>query len=581
MVKAALFFILISFQLVSFSLFSQNIVVTSEVNYTEAVAGKPLSGTITITHDKEKQIDADSFKLGNEPLKASFLNNVVISEQSPLIISIYSFELPPKSKGLHVLPEVSVKIGGKTYKSYSRSFEVLGDSFSNSSPPANVQTVPEKKAATSTVPDVSSAPLIGDKPELRLETKIDGSTQIYPGQQIKFTYKFLYKGHIDLAKEELPLLEGAGLTKVGDKQVRDYEENQLSVFESSQIFEAKSPGIYQFGPSIVEGMAYEVLPNGTKKYTKEQLRSETPPVLIEVMPFPAAGKPASFNGAVGQFTFKASLNSAPTLNSGEKLTLLLEISGTPESLSTVKAPDLCCQPGFPGNFKPSDLPPISRISNGTKSFLVDLTPLSANITEIPAIEFSSFDLSQNKYITLKSAPIPITVILKTAETKEKPQEILTPDSANQVQPIEISGNYSLSKSDLQNKIAGSWWNLLWLPAFALLLVLQYNLHKEWSQKKAIVKKTPSIDLFKAALKEDPGSLAFYKSLQNALLAALEEKGEIPSADIEPQELPKTGLSEEVRLFIAKLDELKFSGKRQFSQAVIASAKELYQKIIGS
>lgn len=583
MVKTTLFFILVSFQLLA-----QQVVVTSEMNYTELFAGKPLAGTITITHDKTKQIDVASFKLGNDTLKTSFLNNVVISEQSPLIISIYSFELPSKPKGLHVLPEVSVKVGGKLFKSYSRSYEVFGDDAA-STPSVNMQHVQPKQVPQNRVvnpPSVNVLPTFanGEKPVLKLEAKIDGSTKLYPGQQIKFIYKFFYKGHIDLSKEELPLLDGKGLTKIGDKQIRDFEENNLAVFESSQLFEAKAPGIYQFGPSILEGLAYDVTPNGTKNYVKEPLRSETPPVLIEVMPFPAYLRPASFNGALGQFTFKVTLNSSPTLNVGEKLTLLLEITGHPEYLATVKAPDLCCQPGFPGNFKPSDLPPISSISNDTKSFLVDLIPLSSNVYEIPSIEFASFDLTENKYFTVESLPIPITVISKpnaTLNANDSADEILTPQSANIPQPIQILSNEDLTKSDLQNKVTGSWWNFLWIPALGGLLYLQYTIRKEWEQKKPAIKKIPSLEVFKMALNQNPGSPDFYKYLQEALIIALEEKGEIPSANIEPHELPKTGLSEEVRLFIAKLDELKFSGKIQFNQAVIASAKELYKKITGS
>lgn len=554
---------------------SQDIVVTSEMNYTELFADKPLTGTITITHDKNIKVDINSFKVGDKPLKVAFLNDTVISPGSPLIVSIYSFEIPAMPKGLHILPQVSVKVGNKIYRSYSRSFEVFGAEKAKNPTSIPSQTPTQNQAATPSVQAITSPQSLQGAPELRLETKIEGVEKLYPGQQITFIYKFLYRGHIDLQKEVLPLMDGVGLKKVGDKRIRDYEENNLNVSEFSQKFEAVAPGIFQFGPSIIEGIALDA---GNKL-----LHSETPAVTIEVIPFPYANKPASFNGAIGTYVFKASLNGQPHVNTGEKVTLLLEMTGDPHFLSTVKAPDLCCQPGFTGNFKPSDLPPISNISGNTKRFLVELKPLSPIIKEIPPIEFSSFDLNENKYVTLKTASIPITVSLLPKESikNESARAIETDQTIGNVQPIEIAGIYNLKKSDLENQFAGTWWSILWLPAFAVLWMTEKNFKKEFDAKKLEEKKISSEELLKEALTAVPGSSEFYRLIQSALLKALQEKGEIKDADIEAEALEKTGLPGDVRIFLSKLNEFRFTGKSQFNQAIVSSAEDLYRKIKGN
>ncbi len=553
---------------------SQDIVVTSEMNYTELFADKPLTGTITITHDRNIKVDINSFKLGDKPLKVNFLNDTAMSAQSPLVVSIYNFEIPPLPKGLHVLPQVSVKVGHKIYKSFSRSFEVFG------ADKAAVQTTPLQapvQAPPSSIPVSQSnnkSQNIEGSPVLLLETKVDGSTKLYPGEQTKFIYKFLYRGHIDLRKEELPLLDAVGLKKVGDKQIRDYEENNLNVSEFSQSYEADKPGTFQYGPSIIEGVA---LDSGNKP-----LHSETAPIAIEVMPFPIARKPASFNGSIGTYTFKATLNGQPNVNSGEKLTLLLEMTGDPKFLSTVQAPDLCCQPGFTGNFKPSDLPAISNITGNTKRFLVDLKPLSPVIKEIPPIEFSSFDINQNKYITVKTAPIAVSVSLRQGEIP-KPQvtaEIQSDNKVADVQPIEIAGIYDLTKSDLQNQFAGNWWSILWFPAFAVLWFTEKNFKMEFDAKKLEAKEISSEELLKEALAQVPGSSEFYRLIQNALMMALKEQGQITNVEIEPESLEPTGLSGDVRIFLTKLNEFRFTGKSQFNQAILSSAQDLYTKIKG-
>lgn len=573
MVKTFIFLMLMTF-----SLHASQVIVTSEMNYTQLFSGSPLTGTITITHDTKQIVDINSFKLGNKPLTVSFLNNIQMSDSSPLIVSLYAFEIPTLPKGLHVLPQVSVKVGDKVYKSYSRSFEVYANQGGNGA-------TEQQQAAPQAPVQTSDASLWSEVPELLLQAKVDGPTKLYPGQQTKFVYKYLYRGHINLTKEVIPLLEGIGLKKVGDKVTSDYVENNLNVSEFAQTFEAETPGNYIYGPSIIEGLAYQENSRGEKTFATSPLHSEVAPVAIEVLPFPTAGKPASFNGAIGKYTFNASLKS-DSVTQGEKLTLLLEMTGDPKLISTVKAPDLMLQPGFSGAFKPSDLPPVSSTVNNTKQFLVELKPLSSFIKEIPLIEFSSFDPASEKYIVLRSKPIPLIVSkanstnLEKATSSKQSTDIQMDANIKTPDPIEISGIDPLTSSDLQNDFFGTYWNLLFIPAFAVLLMTEKNLKEEWALKKPEIKEISSEEIFKSALQAEAGSADFYRLLQKTFITALNEQGSISSSDLEPQNLEKTGLQGDVKVFLSRLDEMRFSGNKQFNQAIISSAKELYSKIKG-
>jgi hypothetical protein len=110
--------------MVPLSLFAQNdIVVTSEAGE-YAVAGKPINGSVTVTHEKNQKIDEKSFKLGEDPIPLEFIKEVKISPDSDLIISIYQFTIPPKRPGRYVLPPVTVTVGGKQYTSLESIFDV-------------------------------------------------------------------------------------------------------------------------------------------------------------------------------------------------------------------------------------------------------------------------------------------------------------------------------------------------------------------------------------------------------------------------------------------------------------------------
>jgi|GEM_PF-1053516 len=583
MVRLLLLFVLFTFNLAALDI--GRVIVTSEMNYTQLITGNPLSGTVTITHDKSIKIDPQSFKVGTKPLKVKFLNDVVISESSPLIISIYSFEIPALSKGLHILPEISVSVGNKTYKSYSTTFEVLDNETSpQQSPQQASQTTPQ--ATTQTVnppqPPIVTGPSIIPNTTLSLETKVDGPKIIYPGQEITVTYRFIYKGHIELIKESLPLLDFPGLKKVGDKITKDYMENDLNVAEFSQKFTAENSGVFPSGPSIVEGRAYQET-EGKRIYATTTLKSENSPVIIEVLPFPKADKPASFNGSLGSYTFKVGLKGKNTFTPGEKLVLLLELNGDPAFLTTAKAPDLCCQPRFSGNFKSSDLPPRANIIGNTKQFLVDLTPLSSTLTEIPPIEFSSFDPLLSKFLISKSPAIPI--VLNTAATintsinQDEESPAISEEVLKTPSPIEISALFPLTKSDLYNSFLASFWNLLFIPVFIVLLITQYHFKEEDIFKPAL-KETPSVELFKSALSQEANSAEFYKQLEQSFMMALKEKEVIDSVEIAPENLEKTGLAGDVRIFLTRLEEVRFSGIKSYNLAIISSAKELYQKITG-
>lgn len=580
MVRLLLLFVLFTCNLAAQDL--GRVIVTSEMNYTQLITGIPLSGTVTITHDKSVKIDPESFKVGTKPLKVKFLNDVVISESSPLIISIYSFEIPSMPKGLHILPEISVQAGGKTYKSYSTTFEVLDQ---ESAPQATQPSNPNRTAVTTSInpqPPIVTGPSIIPNTTLSLETKVDGPKKLYPGQEINVTYRFIYKGHIELIKESLPLLDFPGLKKVGDKLTKDYMENDLNVAEFSQKYIAENSGIFPSGPSIVEGRPYQETA-GKRIYATTTLKSENPPVIIEVLPFPKADRPASFNGSLGSYTFKAGLKGKNTFTPGEKLLLLLEVVGDPAFLPTAQAPDLCCQPRFSGNFKPSDLPPISTIIGNTKQFLVELTPLSSTLTEIPPIEFSSFDPTLGKFLISKSPAIPI--VLNTSTTPNtsinKDEEIpaISEEILKTPSPIEISALFPLTKSDLYNSFFASFWNLLFIPVFIVLLITQVHF-KEGDILKPALKETPSEELFKSALSKEANSAEFYKQLEQSFMMALKEKGVIDSVEIAPENLEKTGLAGDVRIFLTRLEEVRFSGIKSYNLAIISSAKELYQKITG-
>ncbi len=128
---------------------------------------------------------------------------------------------------------------------------------------------------------------------------------------------------------------------------------------------------------------------------------------IEVLPVPTKGRPADYTGAVGQYKIEASAKPT-TVAVGDPITLTLSISGT-SNLQQLPAPAVNKCSELNASFRvPSD-PLAGEVVGEAKQFAVSIRAKSDSVKEIPAIPFTYFDPAQEKFVTVKSEPIPLKV----------------------------------------------------------------------------------------------------------------------------------------------------------------------------
>lgn len=567
--------LLLFFFLVSPSLAFAQTKVTADIDQSQTLQENvPIKGTIMVTHSPSDKIDESSFTLKNKKLNATHVQDVPLGNTE--VISIYSFELPGQNKGLQMLDEVTVKVGSYKYSSVASTYEIgVGRTQTQ------VPVMPDTRSAAPAAPvQAAPAPSASTKPaSLRLEQQVDAPDPFYPGKRATLIYRYIYSGDIELSKEFLPLMKADGFLKIGEEEIKDFEQGGFSIRQITQIIQATKPGTFSFEPAVVEGKAYTVESSGRRSYNPVQLHAETTPIKIEVKPLPMQNKPQSFTGAVGKYTFQVKLNSSKEMNVGDKLSLNIAISGPADTLANVQLPDLCCVPGMSGLFKLSDLPPSSVIKDNVKQFTVEMRPLSANAREIPSLEFSYFDTDTQQFKTLKSEPIPI--IVREIPTAESPPiEAKEEPAPKPVVPkaIEIGANYRLTEDDLSNQLFGNW-SVFWLIPFGIGLILfERNLKQKLANRKQQVKPITSEAIFNEAMAAKPDSPLFYQKINQAFMLMLVEKGEIASVDLPPESLSDSGASGEVKKYLNSLEEERFSGKGKNVDA--NEAKQLFKKLKG-
>ena len=159
---------------------------------------------------------------------------------------------------------------------------------------------------------------------------------------------------------------------------------------------------------------------------RREVEINSEPIAFEVKPLPA-NAPASFSGAIGNFTMTTEAKPK-SVQVGDPITITSSISGR-GNFDRVGAPTLEDEHGWhkyppSSKFKQDDEVGIS----GTKTFEMVLSP-NEKKQSIPLLAFSYFDPVKERYMTLYSDPIAITVQGGTAPGPSVAAQAATPASA--------------------------------------------------------------------------------------------------------------------------------------------------------
>jgi hypothetical protein len=170
---------------------------------------------------------------------------------------------------------------------------------------------------------------------------------------------------------------------------------------------------------------------------QKQISLATDPLNVESLPLPAENVPASFNGAVGDYTM--TVTAGPTnITVGDPVTVRVQISGH-GALDSLTLPDQTAWQNF------KTYPPTSKVETtdqlglgGTKTFEEIVTPQNTDVHELPPFSFSFFDPEQNTYRTLMqpsmrlivhsggAVAVPVIAATKTSGTENPQQQDILP-----------------------------------------------------------------------------------------------------------------------------------------------------------
>lgn len=501
----------------------------------------------------------------------------------------YTYYLQAETEGTFTIPPASISVGGKRYVSNALSIHVVKGSKrpqynqpgrSNS---RQYQNVPDQEPATG-----------ASSNDLFLKAFVDKKSPCQ-GEQVIITYKIYTKISISqFVINKLSSYTGfwsQDLMKENEKpkqytETVNGEKYMVAEIRKVALFPQKT-GKLSIAPLEIEVLAqvqnrahhrsndpffdnlFDDFFGSTVSNVKKTLRSNS--VSVDVKPLPLAGKPAGYQGAVGNFTLKSEIDKT-TVKANEAVTLKLSISGN-GNLKLIDKLNVQLPPDFE-TYDPKTSENISSGSggiSGTKTFEYLMIPRNAGQYKIKPVEFSYFDLSKNKYITLSSPEFSINV---TKGDGNQGTSVY-----NSQEDIKYVGNdirfiknqpFKLSKIDSYFFGSPLFYIILFIPflLFILFVIIWKNEIKKRSNvlmmKNRRATKVATARLKKAMeflkRKETDG---FYNEISNALWGYLSDKFAIPlselSIDSVNMALSEKNVKEEIiKQFIATLNDCEFA-----------------------
>ena len=339
-------------------------------------------------------------------LATSSSTQIINGNVSSEVAYTFTYILMPKKEGTFNIGAASIKVKGANYTSNSLSVKVL----------------PPDKAAEANGGQAGTG--IGkDDYFVRMEVS---NRNVYEQEGILVTFKLYVRkdiGGIDqpkfpeftgfLAQEvELPqnkqlVMENYKGKNYGTaiiKQTVLYPQRsgKITIPSGKLDIVLRVPGPARQRSSVFDDFF------GSSSYIDVKKELTTPPVTIDVKPLPS-GKPASFSGAVGNFTMTSSISSN-NVKTDDAVTVKVKISGN-GNIKLVKNPEVA----FPNDFDvydpkvEVDIKTTAAGTSGTKTIEYMAIPRYAGDFEIPAVAFSYFDTKTGSYKTITSEPYKLHV----------------------------------------------------------------------------------------------------------------------------------------------------------------------------
>jgi len=433
-----------------------------------------LSETTTdVDHPVQLEIKIENARITRPPTVSATglsINFAGTSSQTQILnfqsstVTTFTYIVTPTKEGVFEIPSIEVSAGGSVYRTSSLVLKVVHENSNSADQSTNA-----------------------DKPyfaELVLPKE-----SAYVGEQIPIELRFYFNQRMQYQpypQGQYPLIDGEGFVtkKYAEPTEKQMESNgrmyhvvvyktgltgvkpgKLELQSATQSFLVSTPFGMRNAPGFIDP---------TEAFQQQVIDVKTNGASIDIKSLPTAGRPATFSGAVGDFTLATSAqpNKART---GDPVSMKVEIKGL-GNFDRIERPALTNTEGWRAYQPAEDTQALDDLGlSAVKIFTFPLVP-ARPVNSLPTVEFSYFDPNAEKYVTLKSAPINIEI-----EGEQLPDLAASPAPQSASPPPQTNPPPTLDVLDIRTRLPApasflpmveqpDFWIGQTIPAGALLLL---------------------------------------------------------------------------------------------------------------
>ena len=542
-------------------LFSNELEVDAYVDQTKIGTSDQLTLTLEISGEKANNVrtpqlpDIKGFRVNGPSTSSSSSYSLINGKMTSEVKQKYIYTLIPKKTGNFLIPPISVKFGKQTYTTDPINIKVVQGS-TEPAPPTSSRLRNNRNSTT------TSSNL---EDNLFVRTKISNKSP-YKDEPILVEYTFYTRYDIsNLSFGNDPAFTGFWKEDVfTPTQISFSRKNLDGIVYNTMLM--RSIALFPTQTGTLEIPALELLVDirtqsnsffdfgSTKRYSIKS-KSEK----IKVKELPETGKPSGFINAVGNFNVSSQISESQ-LKVGDSFTYTLKLSGK-------------------GNLKQFDIPKLPEIKHlrflepeittninkdmisGSKTIKYLVIAQEKGTFDIPAIEFSYFDVQQQKYVTKRSKQFKISV----AEGEGSFIASSTAQSSVTQEGRDIG--FIIRSDDLQHFKIYFDSMLYWIIFFGILITIPFAVFYTKEQEKLIgnidyQRQKQAAKILKRYMKQatemaEKADVGFYASAQTGLSSYLADKLRINRGSTTDQinaEIAAKDISDEMKIRIKEMFE---------------------------
>lgn len=405
----------------------------ASLSNTEAEVGEAVEYSISVSGARGADLKREIAVDGLDIRRTGSSTQVRIVNFDMQLDIVLNFSVVPLREGNFQIPAVEVEAGGKTFTTNPVALTVRGRGGAGGGAIGGL-----RGGATGGAGGTGAAGAPGDSGQgkagdLMFAEMVADKQTVFVGEAVPVELRVYVDANVRWQPERMPEFQGDGYTAAKPTQARakivTREGRQYNMVAFRSVISAVKDGPVEIGPVTVPVVAELPQPRRRDRAfgspfrdpfferffgdafgdmaIPRQVTMQAAPLALTVKALPADGRPPSFTGAVGEFTIDSDA-SPVRVKAGDPVTVTVTVAGR-GNFALVKEPQMAADPkwrAYPpaAKFEPEE----ETEMRGRKRFELALVPENGAAT-VPVFEFSYFDPKAERYVTLRTDPLPVAV----------------------------------------------------------------------------------------------------------------------------------------------------------------------------